>query len=132
VVRLATLRQRVLGRPARARAGGKLPAECLLCRGRRWEWCDAVRARSVWCFSLPLVLVEAMGWRMVPVVAGACWALLSIEEVGNIIEDPFNMPLLLGPPFVSALLSRPRSTRLVSRSRVSLPVLCAGLSGMEL
>jgi predicted membrane chloride channel (bestrophin family) len=24
------------------------------------------------------------------------WALLSIEEVGNMIEDPFNLPLLEG------------------------------------
>lgn len=52
------------------------------------------RFLSVWCFSLPLVLVEQLGWRMIPSVAVICWALLCIEEVGNIIEDPFNMPFL--------------------------------------
>ncbi len=64
---------------------------------------DNVDVSSVWCFSLPLVLVDAMGWRMVPVVAVSCWALLATEEVGNIIEDPFNMPLLAGPPYVSLI-----------------------------
>ncbi len=50
------------------------------------------RFLSVWLFSLPLVLVETLGWRLVPAVAIISWALLSIEEVGNTIEDPFNMP----------------------------------------
>jgi putative membrane protein len=50
------------------------------------------RFLSVFLFSLPLVLVESLGWRTVPVVAVIGWALLSIEEVGNSIEDPFNMP----------------------------------------
>ena len=31
---------------------------------------------------------------MIPCVALISWALLSIEEVGNTIEDPFNMPFL--------------------------------------
>jgi len=31
--------------------------------------------------TLPLVLVELVGWRMVPVVAMICWALFVIEEV---------------------------------------------------
>ena len=50
------------------------------------------RFLSVFLFSLPLVLVESLGWRTIPVVAVIGWALLSIEEVGNSIEDPFNMP----------------------------------------
>ena len=52
------------------------------------------RFLSVWCFSLPLVLVEQLGWRMIPCVGVISWALLAIQEVGNIIEDPFNMPFL--------------------------------------
>ena len=33
-------------------------------------------------------------------VTAICWALLCIEEVGNTIEDPFNMPFLFkGPPY---------------------------------
>ena len=37
---------------------------------------------------------QIVGWRMIPCVALISWALLSIEEVGNTIEDPFNMPFL--------------------------------------
>jgi hypothetical protein len=54
------------------------------------------RFLSVWCFTLPLVLVEALQWRMIPCVAIITWSLLCIEEVGNIIEDPFNMPFVMG------------------------------------
>ena len=37
---------------------------------------------------------------MIPCVTIVAWALLSIEEVGNTIEDPFNMPFLFkGPPY---------------------------------
>jgi predicted membrane chloride channel (bestrophin family) len=39
------------------------------------------RFLSVWCFSLPLVLIEQLSWRMIPAVTIICWALLSIEEV---------------------------------------------------
>ena len=48
----------------------------------------------MWSFSLPLVLVGKLGATMIPCVAVICWALLCIEEVGNMIEDPFNMPFL--------------------------------------
>lgn len=58
------------------------------------------RFLSVWSFSLPLVLVGSMGCKMIPCVTAICWALLCIEEVGNTIEDPFNMPFLFkGPPY---------------------------------
>ena len=53
-----------------------------------------LRFLSVWSFSLPLVLVGKLGVTMIPCVAAICWALLCIEEVGNMIEDPFNMPFL--------------------------------------
>uniref|UniRef100_A0A7S4HA92 Bestrophin homolog n=1 Tax=Guillardia theta TaxID=55529 RepID=A0A7S4HA92_GUITH len=63
------------------------------------------RFLSVWCFTLPLVLVHSMKILMIPAVAIICWALFAIEEVGNIIEDPFNMPFLLssGPPYTDEL-----------------------------
>ena len=54
------------------------------------------RFLSVWCFTLPLALVSPLGWRMIPCVAITSWALLAIEEVGNTIEDPFNMPSRAG------------------------------------
>jgi predicted membrane chloride channel (bestrophin family) len=50
------------------------------------------RFLTVWCFTLPLVLVVPLGWRMIPTITVICWALFTIEEVGHIIEDPFNMP----------------------------------------
>lgn len=50
------------------------------------------RFLTVWCFTLPLVLVQPLGWRMIPTIIVICWALFTIEEVGHIIEDPFNMP----------------------------------------
>lgn len=49
------------------------------------------RFLSVWCFTLPLIMVEAFKWRMIPIVFLLCWALFVIEEIGHIIEDPFNM-----------------------------------------
>jgi hypothetical protein len=41
---------------------------------------------QVWCFTLPLVMVDAFRWRMVPIVCLTCWALFVIEEIGHIIE----------------------------------------------
>ena len=41
---------------------------------------------SVWCFTLPLSLVESLQWRMIPAVVIICWALFVIEEVGHLIE----------------------------------------------
>lgn len=46
------------------------------------------RFLSVWLFSLPLVLVEALGWRLIPPVAVISWALLSIEEVRRACACP--------------------------------------------
>lgn len=53
------------------------------------------RFLSVWCFTLPFVLVHSLGWIMVPVVSLICWSLFVIEEVGHVIEDPFNVHMYL-------------------------------------
>jgi len=55
----------------------------------------ASRFLSMWCFTLPLVLVHTLKWKMIPVVAIICWMLFVIEEVGHIIEDPFNIHLMV-------------------------------------
>lgn len=47
------------------------------------------RFLTLWCFTLPLVLVDALGWRTFPVVGGICWALFGIEEIAHLIEQPF-------------------------------------------
>ena len=41
---------------------------------------------SVWCLTLPLVLVDSLRWRMIPLVVVISWALFVIEEVGHLIE----------------------------------------------
>uniref|UniRef100_A0A7S4PQ23 Uncharacterized protein n=1 Tax=Guillardia theta TaxID=55529 RepID=A0A7S4PQ23_GUITH len=51
------------------------------------------RFLSIWCFTLPLVLVHSLQWRMIPCVFIMCWMLFVIEEVGHVIEDPFNIHL---------------------------------------
>ena len=52
------------------------------------------RFLSLWCFTLPFVLVHQVTWRVIPMVALVCWALFVIEEVGHSIEDPFNVHTL--------------------------------------
>ena len=54
------------------------------------------RFLSVWCFTLPLVLVNSLQWIMIPVVALICWSLFIIEEVGHCVEDPFNAHMYIG------------------------------------
>jgi ion channel-forming bestrophin family protein len=49
------------------------------------------RLLSVWCITLPLVLVESLQWRVIPFAVLVSWALRAIFEVGNVIKDPFNM-----------------------------------------
>jgi predicted membrane chloride channel (bestrophin family) len=51
------------------------------------------RFLSIWCFTLPLVLVHPYKWLMIPTQMIICWSLFIIEEVGNSIEDPFNVHL---------------------------------------
>jgi len=53
------------------------------------------RFLSVWCFTLPFVLVNALGWMMIPTVFLVCWGLFVIEEVGHSIEDPFNVHMFV-------------------------------------
>ena len=54
------------------------------------------RFLSVWCFTLPFVLVHSLQWIMIPVVGLICWSLFVIEELGHVIEDPFNVHMYLG------------------------------------
>jgi putative membrane protein len=53
------------------------------------------RFLSVWCFTLPFVLVHSLQWIMIPAVSLICWSLFVIEEVGHVIEDPFNVHMYL-------------------------------------
>ncbi len=53
------------------------------------------RFLSIWCLTLPMVLVSSLQWVTVPVVALICWSLFIIEEVGHIVEDPFNAHLYI-------------------------------------
>jgi len=49
------------------------------------------RFLTVWMFTLPFVLLD-MGKLMPVAVAVISWALISIEEIGHSLEDPFNSP----------------------------------------
>lgn len=53
------------------------------------------RFLTIWCFLLPLVIVGEMGMATAPVVCLATWALFGIQEIGLLIEDPFQSALSL-------------------------------------
>ena len=42
------------------------------------------------CGTLPLVLVDALGAGALPAMAGICWCIFGIEEIGHLIEQPFH------------------------------------------
>lgn len=48
------------------------------------------RFNTAWCATLPFVLVSSLGWGMVPATAVLCWALMTVEEIGHALENPFN------------------------------------------
>jgi predicted membrane chloride channel (bestrophin family) len=54
------------------------------------------RFLSLWCLTLPFVLVPRSGFIAAPVMALATWALFGIQEIGNWIEEPFRGSLKLG------------------------------------
>ncbi|MFY0577808.1 bestrophin family protein [Cystobacter fuscus] len=47
------------------------------------------RALVLYCFSLPLALVDAFGWATVPATFVVAYLFFGIEEIGVEIEDPF-------------------------------------------
>ncbi|CAM9221976.1 unnamed protein product [Discosporangium mesarthrocarpum] len=53
------------------------------------------RFLTLWCFMLPLVLVGELGLATVPIAALSTWALFGIQEIGLLIEDPFQTALKL-------------------------------------
>ena len=48
------------------------------------------RFLTLWCGTLPLALVGSIGAFTVPVVIAVCWCLFGIEEIGHLIEQPFD------------------------------------------
>lgn len=47
------------------------------------------RALIVYCFTLPLALVQKYGWETIPATLMIAYVLFGIEEIGVEIEDPF-------------------------------------------
>lgn len=47
------------------------------------------RFLSMWCFALPLCLVQSMGFLVCPLMAVVVWALFGLREIGVLIENPF-------------------------------------------
>ena len=49
------------------------------------------RFLSIWSFTLPFVLIDAVGYlATVPATAVLCWMLFGIEDIGHQIEQPFS------------------------------------------
>ena len=49
------------------------------------------RFLSIWSFTLVFALADVLGLATLPVVAIICWCLFAIEEIGNMIEQPFDL-----------------------------------------
>ena len=47
------------------------------------------RALTLFLGTLPLVLVDLLGAAALPTMAGICWCIFGIEEIGHLIEQPF-------------------------------------------
>ena len=47
------------------------------------------RALTLFLGTLPLVLVDLLGVAALPTMAGVCWCIFGIEEIGHLIEQPF-------------------------------------------
>ena len=63
--------------------------------------------------TLPLVLVNSLGWILLPVMATLCWALFGILEIGNLIEEPFTA--IESPSFARPLLPLTEVCRTIRR-----------------
>ena len=48
------------------------------------------RFLTLYLFSLPFCFASTLGWLTIPVVTSICWSLVSIQEIGHFIEEPFN------------------------------------------
>ena len=64
------------------------------------------RFLTIWCATLPVVLVDTLGFITIPAVAFIGWCLFGIEEIGHLIEQPFRDEQELGT--APALVSRRR------------------------
>ena len=53
------------------------------------------RFLSLWCLTLPIALVSELGWYLVPFTALVSWSLFGIQEIGMMIEEPFQRALKL-------------------------------------
>lgn len=51
----------------------------------------ATRLIVLYSALMPMGLVDALGWVVVPMTVLVCLAFLSINEVGRVLEDPFTM-----------------------------------------
>eukprot|EP01041_Mallomonas_annulata_P006539 gene6539-13233_t len=53
------------------------------------------RFLALWCLTLPPCLVSEFRWYVVPFTAMVSWALFGIQEIGMMIEEPFQRALKL-------------------------------------
>mmetsp|Transcript_18156 Transcript_18156/g.37172 ORF Transcript_18156/g.37172 Transcript_18156/m.37172 type:complete len:494 (-) Transcript_18156:176-1657(-) len=57
------------------------------------------RFLTLWCGTLPLAIVQELGWLSVPVMFTVSWLLYGIEEIGHLIEQPF-VPVSVKPSYL--------------------------------
>mmetsp|Transcript_1367 Transcript_1367/g.1848 ORF Transcript_1367/g.1848 Transcript_1367/m.1848 type:complete len:438 (+) Transcript_1367:150-1463(+) len=48
------------------------------------------RLLTIFCFTLPLVLVQELSFFVIPTTAIFSWGMIAIDEIGRFIEEPFN------------------------------------------
>lgn len=53
------------------------------------------RFLSLFCLTAPIALVGEIGWLVIPFSSFLAWALFGIQEIGLLIEDPFDGALKL-------------------------------------
>jgi predicted membrane chloride channel (bestrophin family) len=53
------------------------------------------RFLTLWCLTLPPCLVSEFGWYIIPFTVIVSWALFGIQEIGMMIEEPFQRALKL-------------------------------------
>lgn len=56
----------------------------------------AIRFLTIWCFTLPFVFVNKLGWVTIPATCVVSYALMAIDEIASVMDNPFQgyIPLL--------------------------------------
>ena len=56
------------------------------------------RFLSLFCLTAPIALVGELGWYIIPFCTLVSWSLFGIQEIGMMIEEPFQRALKVRLP----------------------------------